>query len=1015
VRFAVATDRGAGQVGFSASRGMPLLVGRAREQELLREELAATLSGHGRLVLLGGEAGIGKTALARELAREAEEHGVRVVAGHCYDLTNTPPYGPWLDLFGNDRLRSLVPEPPAAFAGGRLEQITDQAALFAEVRRFFAEVAALGPVLILLEDLHWADPASVDLLRHVAPHVGHWRALLVATYRIDDLTRRHPFYQQLPALVREADGIRLDLRRLDADDVRALVAGRIRLSGADEGRLAAYLERHAEGNPFFTVELIRALEEAGLLRAGTDRSFLGELTRVVVPPLLRQVIDGRVARLGEGTRQPLAIAAVIGQEVPLDLWAALAGLNEDTLLEIVERAADAHLVEATSDGTRVRFVHALTREALVEGLLPPRRRLWHRRIAETLVADAGADPDAVAYHFQQAGDARAWEWFERAGERAQRGYAWLTAIDRFRTAATLLAGVEGQERQRGRLLYRLSRLQRFSDPIAGIETHEEAGRLAAEAGDDALVADIRFSHGVLLCYSDRFRAGLAQIIRGIEELEALPLEATRGFTTSVSWMADALPARTAIDTTGDELAEARLHAAGLHFRRGVVPWFLASAGQPHAAAPIANRFIAVLADVPGMRGGIRATTAFAFHGLGIANAALGRPDESHVAFVRARQLFGELDHHAVIAFSLLTELWDVTLRYETAEPDLRRRLAAEAEAALGRAGGALRPGVSPRLAWLGCFILDGRWEEAVEVLRTGPDPGNAYLRRVVTGTDAVLARHRGEPEAAWAHIRRRLPDGPATEPGDIIHQEGLFLQRLAADLCLDRGDLTTAKLWMDAHDRWLDWSESVLGRAEGQVVWGRCHYAAGDTVHAQTLAAAALDLAAAPDQPLVRLAAHRLLGEIETGAGHHAAAEEHLTVSLDLAHACEAPFERALTLLAVAELRVATGEHAEAVRLLDEVRHICTPLGAAPTLARADALAARSISNGSAATHPAGLTQREVDVLRLLARHLTDKEIAEALFVGPRTVQTHVANILNKLGVENRRAAAVEAARLGLV
>ena len=309
-----------------------------------------------------------------------------MLTGACYDLTNTPPYGPWLDLFDACAFDQGLPPPPAAFAEGRLERVTDQAALFAEVRTFFAALAATRLALLLLEDLHWADPASLELLRHLAPRLRHWPILLLVTYRGDELTRRHPFAVQLPALVREAEGLRLDLRRLDAAALRALVAARYRLPAADEARLVAYLDQHAEGNPLFTTELLRALQEEALLRPADDGWTLGALDRVVLPPFLRHVIDRRIARLGEATRLPLAIAAVIGQEVPLALWAEVAGLDDEALLTIVERAVDAHLLEADPDGRRVRFVHALTREALYESVLPPRRRIWHRRVGEALAA-----------------------------------------------------------------------------------------------------------------------------------------------------------------------------------------------------------------------------------------------------------------------------------------------------------------------------------------------------------------------------------------------------------------------------------------------------------------------------------------------------------------------------------------------------------------------------------------------------------------------------------------------------
>jgi DNA-binding CsgD family transcriptional regulator len=379
---------------------------------------------------------------------------------------------------------------------------------------------------------------------------------------------------------------------------------------------------------------------------------------------------------------------------------------------------------------------------------------------------------------------------------------------------------------------------------------------------------------------------------------------------------------------------------------------------------------------------------------------LGRPADASREWEQSRELFREVSHFPLIAFIQLYELRDVALTYRASEPGYRRQLAAGAEAALGKAGGALRPGVTPQLAWLNCLIADGRWDEADQILRDLPEPGNCYLRRELTDAAATLSRHRGDVDAAWARIHPLFPDGPRTEPGDIIHQEGLFLQRLAAELCLDQGDVEQAQAWLEAHDRWAAWAGCVLGRAEGQVVWARLRQAGGDLQGAQAHAAAALDLATAPDQPAVRLAAYRLLGELATSAGDHDGARAQLTSALELATECAMPFDRALTLLALAEGRLAAGAPDEAASVIAEVHDICVPLRAAPTLARADVLARRATT-----TYPAGLTRREVEVLRLLAHHRTDKEIAEALYISPRTVGTHVGNILNKLGVRTRHGA----------
>jgi DNA-binding CsgD family transcriptional regulator len=292
-----------------------------------------------------------------------------------------------------------------------------------------------------------------------------------------------------------------------------------------------------------------------------------------------------------------------------------------------------------------------------------------------------------------------------------------------------------------------------------------------------------------------------------------------------------------------------------------------------------------------------------------------------------------------------------------------------------------------------------------------PPPGNACLRREITGPQATLARHRGELEVAWAQIRPLFPLGAATEPGDIIHQEGLLLQRLAADLCLDADDLPGARAWLEAHDQWLAWSGSVLGQADGRLAWARYHWASGDVAQARSVAAEALALAEALPQPLTCLAARRLLGEIESQTHQHAAAETHLTIALDLAVACEAPFERALTLLALAESRLAMRDFGETARLLDEVCATCAPLGAAPTLARAVALAAKMQPGGNVA----GLTQRELEVLRLLVAGRSNQAIAEALFISRDTARTHVSNIFRKLDVRSRAEAVDRAHRLGLL
>ena len=464
----------------------------------------------------------------------------------------------------------------------------------------------------------------------------------------------------------------------------------------------------------------------------------------------------------------------------------------------------------------------------------------------------------------------------------------------------------------------------------------------------------------------------------------------------------------------DERLLLQLHSAGLDFRRCTFAWHMAAVEQPRNALALADRLVRHLMDSPGAEGGIPVLVAFAHHTLGIACAARGRPDDARRAWAKSRTGFTAAGHHVLVALTLLHELQDVALTSGAADPTARRSLAAEAEASLRRAGGALRAGVSPHLAWLGSLLLDGRWDEADAILRDLPAPGNAYLRRPVTAATARLACYRGEGERAWAENTAILPDGPATLPGNAILQEGLLLQRLAVELCLDTGDLPTARAWLVANDRWLTWSGSELGRAEGSLLWARWHRSNGDVSAARSVATDAVALATSPEQPLTTLASQRLLGELDTEAGDMAGAEAHLVASLDLARRCEAPFQQALTLTALAEVRVAAGAREAARALIDEARSILVPLGARPALAKADTVLA-GLGMQPSAPPLAGLTRREVEVLRLLSHHRTDKEIAETLFISPHTASTHVKHVLAKLGVASRRDAAEVAVANGIV
>ena len=238
-----------------------------------------------------------------------------------------------------------------------------------------------------------------------------------------------------------------------------------------------------EGNPFFVAEVLRSLEETGVLRQFGETWQLGDLETIQVPTLVRQVIETRLDRLGPGARELLQVAAVIGHEVPVDLWIAVSGADEEQLAETLEVAVDARIVEEMPGGMEFSFTHALIRETLYEGLVSIRRRAWHRKIAEVLERSPRPDPDAVAHHYLQLHDQRAVDWLVQAANRAEATYARISAVDRLEAAGALLAEDETRAAERGWLLMRIPVLARTSDPHKGLAYCNLVEQIAIEVGD----------------------------------------------------------------------------------------------------------------------------------------------------------------------------------------------------------------------------------------------------------------------------------------------------------------------------------------------------------------------------------------------------------------------------------------------------------------------------------------------------------------------------------------------------
>jgi DNA-binding CsgD family transcriptional regulator len=767
------------------------------------------------------------------------------------------------------------------------------------------------------------------------------------------------------------------VHRLDRDAVRVLVAGRYALEAGDRDRLVTWLDQRTSGNAFFTTQLLHALAEARVLRPDGARWVLGSLDPVVVPVQLRQVIETRALRLDEEAQHLLAVAALIAHEVSFPLWQAVTEREEETLYAVAEAAIRARLVDPTADGTGIRFVHALVREALVEGMLPFRRRGLHRRIGEVVARLPAVDPDTVAYHFEHAGDARATEWLITGGERAARAYAWLVAADRFLAALSHLGETPDDVRLRSLLLVRVALLRQYADLHQSGAYAEEAALLAEQGGDTALAAFATFVQGFLRSlHVDEGRRGIAAMEAALAALDALP------------------------EVDFSQMEERIGYGMDLRHCRALFVYRLAACGQYREALSVGEPLLSqelprLVASTP-----FEDPQGYLHVGIGVAYATLGQPAAARTAFAHARVIFRDRGHFLALASTAARQLH--LLHFACTADDLAERERLVADMAEGYPGGSqVTTFAMSHTAYVYTAFLEGAWK----YLGTHAPGLLGYHNPIAEGELARLAQAQGERTRAWHYIRSIFPHGPVAEADESRHGYLHVPMRLAAALALDEEDPVTARTWLELHDRWQTHSGAVLWRAEGELLWARHDRLLGRHIEAYRRARRALTLASEPRQPLALLAAHRTLGELDTEARRHAAAREHLDAALALADACRAPYERALTLLAVAELRAATGDAERAHSVLDEARAICIPLGAQPALARADALAEQLQTTQARSVLPAGLTEREVEVLRLVAEGLTNAEAAERLSLSPRTVDFHLRTIYGKLGVSSRAAA----------
>jgi class 3 adenylate cyclase len=478
----------------TALRSVPAIayVGRATERKRLQEWAQEARDGHRRVVLLSGDPGIGKTRLATHTALETHSAGFTVCWGTAEEDLGAP-YGPWIQALSHyvehapievlaahverhggevTRLvRGLTKRVAAVPSPQQTDSETERYLLFEAVAGLLDAACDHGPVVLVLDDLHWADPQTLSLLKHVAMAPVHPALLVLGIYRESDLDRRHPLTDLLADL-RRVEGVqRLALHGLGVDEVAEMMAAAAGHDIDAEGlQLAQEVTQETDGNPFFVAEVLRHLIESGAIAQGSDGRWVlrSSIADLGLPQSVREVVCRRAERLGEQSQQILTMAAVIGRTFDVELLDLLIDGDEEELLDALDTGVQASLlVESPERVGRFSFAHALIDHALYDTLGAMRRGRLHRRVAEALeqlcgeepgerlvaelseaVGSAGGSAAILAYHWREAGHSdQAVHYLLMAAEQAGNGCAEAEAVTLYNQALGLIPEDDARRRR----------------------------------------------------------------------------------------------------------------------------------------------------------------------------------------------------------------------------------------------------------------------------------------------------------------------------------------------------------------------------------------------------------------------------------------------------------------------------------------------------------------------------------------------------------------------------------------
>lgn len=956
-------------------------VGREEELGHLRTAFDQAALGQGAVIAVAGEAGIGKTALCDRLARSVLEAGGYVLQGSCYEeAARSLPYLPFAQAI-RSHILGTEPDSTASEFGPNAEHIgriapdlqakatTESAAAALTVEEdhwrlleglsgFFKELSNAQPLLLLLEDLHWADGGSVALLRHLGRSLSASRLLVVATYRDKEVDRTHPLSGVLADLRRCPSFSRIRLVGLDAADVERML-GQIAPPRVARG-LCEQVRVQTDGNPLFVEEVIRHLFEVGLARAQETGTPAPDPLLASLPDGLRDVIGRRLSRLSTECHRVLAVAAVIGREFRTDVLGDVAGSPGESMFGAIEEAAAKGVIEEHRQGGMpgYRFSHELVRQALYEETFTPRRLQVHQEVARAVEARfAGRLDDhaaELAEHFSHASDpaslSRAVEYAERAATRARAVFDHREAARLLGRALKVQRALDPADRARrcDLLLARGAALLAANEPASADADLEEAFHLAREIGDSR-----RAGHA----------AGLGAVTRALVNSAVMLIEPRQQLWVRrlEQYAPPGTPARVMVDTylasmpgTSPERAtELRVHALETAIETGdqdCIRWAAAiRLGFESLPMPEIREMIRL---VDATEGGHLSNLAMALAYGGARLLREGFRDEGESIHRRLIDLVSRAPDSAALAHVVRAEV--------------------------------------------NLLCLDGHLEEAVETARRRSGPiGEVNTRTAVMRPLLYLGRAR-------EFVDRYLVD--AALPAHA--------GRWYANAIASAGDHEWARRCLaDPPSVWL--LEGELNALEAEIALGderrvaACVATISDAPRSPTTGVAWFTI---PDRHLG--AGFAFLGDAARALAANRSA-------LEIATRMRFRPELALTRLQLAELLLARYplDHEEALSHLDAAITELGMMRMTPALQRALQLRTcqDDIRRTRRAAGAAALSAREVEVLRLVAAGLTNHQIAESLAISQHTVVRHMSHIFRKASVDNRAGATAFGMRHGLL